>query len=359
MVSIFNGQNVFEATLDRIRYVYNEFENVLCMMSGGKDSTVMYECCNIVARELKRKVDVLWLDQEAEWQGTVDYMKDVFRRNTVIPHWCQFPFDLDSSMSIGKPFFKVFEEGCEHIHPQEKDSILENPTKQIRFNDILRELPEKIMGTNKVAVLNGLRASENPIRRVVTMHNKHPYKNIGWSSHSPYRTFFYPIYDWTDKDVWTALGTFDWMYNRVYDEMFRQGYSMHDLRISALIHETAWKNLYALQEIEPKTYDKFIARIPDVVTYCQLNENIMSIRTLPDGFKNWYEYRNYLLNELVCDDVLRSRFERRWKKQDTDDWYKTHVKEILCDDYAGTLNKNHRNAMSVKRVRNERTCVNE
>lgn len=356
MVNIYGNESVFDKAFERIRHVYSEFSKVIVMMSGGKDSAVLFEIASVVCKELGRKVDVVWLDQEAEWQGTVDYMRAIFNRSNVNPHWCQFPFNLGSSMELGVPFFRVFDEDKTdvHIHAVEENSIKENPTNKNRFTDILQDLPKTIMGTTDVAVLSGMRASESPIRRVRTMFSRNPYKNISWSSTSKHRVLFYPLYDWIDSDVWTALGTQQWDYNVVYDKMYHAGYSRHAMRISALIHETAWANIYSLQEIEPETYNRFLNRIPGVLTYCHVSEETMRVRKLPDLFLTWKEYRDYLLDALVKDDELKKMFVRRWEGQDEETFHKLHVRELVCGDYEGTKNSNYSDGEKLKDVKRTR-----
>ena len=69
----YTAQNVFEAALDRIRWVYRECDDVIVSMSGGKDSAVIFELAKLVAAELGRlPLKCFWLDQEAEWLATED-----------------------------------------------------------------------------------------------------------------------------------------------------------------------------------------------------------------------------------------------------------------------------------------------
>ena len=53
-MKIYKKQNVWDAALDRIRWIYDEFPEVVVSFSGGKDSTVLMELTKIVAREKGR-----------------------------------------------------------------------------------------------------------------------------------------------------------------------------------------------------------------------------------------------------------------------------------------------------------------
>ena len=44
-------KSVYEAAMERIKFIFDEFENVLVSFSGGKDSGVMLEMCYDYAKE--------------------------------------------------------------------------------------------------------------------------------------------------------------------------------------------------------------------------------------------------------------------------------------------------------------------
>ena len=46
---VYLNKTVYEESLDRIRFVFDEFPNVVVCFSGGKDSTVCLELSLIVA----------------------------------------------------------------------------------------------------------------------------------------------------------------------------------------------------------------------------------------------------------------------------------------------------------------------
>ncbi len=73
--------NVFDAALNRIRYLYDEFDEIHCSHSGGKDSEIVFNLMKIVARERNRlPVEVMFLDQEAELTNTVVRMREIQSR---------------------------------------------------------------------------------------------------------------------------------------------------------------------------------------------------------------------------------------------------------------------------------------
>lgn len=168
----------------------------------------------------------------------------------------------------------------------------------------------------------------------------------------------FPIWDWTFDDVWIAIAKNKWPYNKIYDYQYRYGVPKNKMRVSALIHETAWKSVEMLQEFEPSTYDKFTRRISGTSTTNHMNDQDCDTipKELPYMFKDWKEYRDYLLVHLVKKEYW-DLFRNRWKNQEGDAWYKLHCKEIAINDIDGTINHNNVVSMGFKesaKKRNEK-----
>lgn len=67
MKKILMPKTVLEAAKERIRRLFDEFENVVVSYSGGKDSTIVLELTLEIAREKGRLPQkVMFLDQEGE-----------------------------------------------------------------------------------------------------------------------------------------------------------------------------------------------------------------------------------------------------------------------------------------------------
>lgn len=358
MAEFCTERNVFDASLDRIRMIYDRFDEVVVAMSGGKDSTVVYQLVLIVAKEKgKLPLKVFWLDQECEWQATVDYMDKIMHNPDVKPYWFQIPMLFTNSLSNQKNFLNIWDEKDKDkwCHPQSDISIKENPTKYNRFHDVIDNLHQYCFEkeTKNGCVLCGIRADENPTRRLLVSGNK----NQGWimkRNEKNKSTKVFPIWDWLNDDVWIAIAKNKWEYNKIYDYQYKWGVQKRKMRVSALIHETAWRSIEMLQEFEPKTYDKFIRRISGTSTVNHMFDQSCDTipKELPYMFKDWKEYRDYLLVNLVKKEYWEL-FRNRWKNQNGDEWYKLHCKEVVINDIDGTINHNNKVSQEFKNSKNK------
>jgi predicted phosphoadenosine phosphosulfate sulfurtransferase len=343
---------VYEEAIRRLNFVFDNCDDIIVSMSGGKDSTVLYELTKRIARERGRlPLKVHWLDQEAEWQATADYMGNVMHSPEVEPFWWQIPFRLTNSLSFRNNYLHCWrpEDRERWLRPQDPISIKVNPTQFDRFGDLILWLPSHcdVAERKHVGVLVGLRIDESQNRRMTVGEHKARFKGITWCGNMKRNTrVFWPIYDFSSNDIWTAMAQNRWTYNTVYDQFYRLG--VKDMRVSALIHETAWHNIRNLQEIEPGLYDRFVERVNGVNCFNQFREEIMP-KALPPYFADWREYRDYLLENLI-EPQHHELFRRRWarKYQQDDRWLKIHIREIMVNDIDGTISDNARTMFKYK-----------
>jgi predicted phosphoadenosine phosphosulfate sulfurtransferase len=340
-------QNVFDAALDRIRWLFDEFPNVIVNISGGKDSTVVMNLALKVAEEKNRlPLGVMFIDQEAEWQAVIDYVRAVMADSRIKPYWLQIPIKIFNATSTTEPWLYCWEEGKEWIREKEPDSIHVNKYGTDRFKTLFGKFMEVEFSHQKACHLGGVRCDESP-SRWIGLTGAATYGDATWGSvdsKTQQHFAFYPIYDWGLGDVWKAIHDNSWSYCPIYDYMYQCGVPIKNMRVSNLHHETAVVNLYRLQEIEFETWNKVCNRISGINTAGILQDvGIRCPSNLPFMFGNWWEYRDYLLENLITDKKQKEKLKHDFEKYDQkytepaqNDLVVTEINCILTNDYHGT-----------------------
>lgn len=332
-------ENVLVATQKRIAFLYDHYDNISLSFSGGKDSTVLFHLLNEEAKKRNRKFILYFQDQEAEYKATIDLVEWAMQQPTVIPLWYQVPIFMTNAASHQQLFLWAWGDDEKWVRDKHHLAIqsLDNkyPKRFHKFNlwvgQNLRKLPGK-----SISII-GLRAEESPDRRFVLFGED---SELFWlrRKNEPHRA--YPIIDWRYKDVWKYLIEGNYKYNAIYDKMYMLGHDIRKMRVSNLVHEKAFRCLADLQELEPDTYEKLEARLQGVHTAAiYAKENLMySIKDLPERFKTWKEYKDFLLQHIHPD--LSKLFKYQWSRfGDTDDVgaCKYMVKRILLCDWEGNI----------------------
>jgi predicted phosphoadenosine phosphosulfate sulfurtransferase len=353
MMRVYTGASVLDAAKDRIRVLFDEFEQIVVSFSGGKDSTVILNLAIEVAREKGRlPVAVVFLDQEAEWNAVIEYMRRVQARPEVDLLWLQMPFKLSNSSSTDVDFLDCWAEGAEWMREKEPASVKENRYGVVRFHALFPAISKVEFGDRSTAWITGVRAQESPSRSAGATA-KATYKWITWGKIidkdlSHYN--FHPIYDWEISDVWKAIHSHGWDYCRVYDEQYRYGLPLAKMRVSNLHHETSLSSLFYLQEIERDTWNRLVKRLNGVNTAGHLAGDAYKCpQVLPFMFRSWKEYRDHLLETLIEREDHRAKFRTKFAKidkkyrfhPDPKGLHKVQIVTILKNDYSFTLLHNY------------------
>ena len=332
-------EDVLTAVRKRISLLFDMYDNISLSFSGGKDSTALFHLINAEAIKRNRKFILYFQDQEAEYQGTIDLVEWAMSQPNVIPMWYQVPIFMTNAASQQQLFLWAWGEGEKWVrekHPLAIHKIDKKYPKRFhKFNLWVGQNLRKLEGSC-VSII-GLRAEESPDRRFVMFGED---SELFWlrRKNEPHKA--YPIIDWKYTDVWKYLVENNLKYNKIYDKMYILGGDLRTFRVSNLVHEKAFRCLTDLQELEPETYDKLEERLQGVHTAAIYGKEnlIYSIKELPENFKTWKEYKDFLLSSIHTE--LKKVFEYQWSRfGDTDDIgaNKYMVKRILLCDWEGNI----------------------
>jgi predicted phosphoadenosine phosphosulfate sulfurtransferase len=332
--------NVLEAAQERIRWVFDHYARVVVSVSGGKDSTVLHHLALEEAQRRGRKVEVFFLDQEAEYQGTIEQIDVMMRHPAAIPVWLQVPLRMTNATSHRAIWLNAWAPGEAWMRDRSPLAIAHLEGAPDRFYDIFPWLEKR--ATEPTAHLVGIRSRESLNRwRAVQANPGVP--GINWSTKTehPESFRFYPIFDWNTGDVWKYIADAGLRYNRVYDQMIAlRGANQRTSRVSCLVHEQAYKALAQLQEIEPETYDRLLRRLEGVhcaALYAE-DEHVFKADTLPAAFATWRAYRDYLMETTPLAEGKMARFRKRFAGQADDEaTCREHVRQLLINDWENNV----------------------
>lgn len=352
---IYNSEkNVLEAAIERIRFVFDHFENIHVSISGGKDSTVLAHLALLEAQRRDRKIGIFFLDEEVLYQSTVDqveYIIEEMAPDYVTPLWLQIEFNLTNATSLTETQLIPWEAGKHKIWmrskkpyaikfpPWERGSeIVADKNKGFGFYDVFVNFERCYQNT---AFLVGLRGTEHPNRwRAVS---KNPVdidgQQVFWGTQKGENYSLYPIYDWNFHDVWKYIYDNGLKYHRIYDYQFRKGYPINEMRISSLIHEKSFKAICDLPEFEPKTYNKLVKRAKGIVLAQETGKTakLFRARKLPRNYNSWRDYRDFLLTthpDPKGREILARRFNRHL---DNEYVARQQVRQLVLNDYENNL----------------------
>lgn len=330
--------DVLEAARRRIAAVFDAVADVWVSVSSGKDSTVLRHLALEEAERRGRRVTLFFVDQEAELASSIELIREWMSDPAVRPAWYQVPLRMTNATSHREYFLHAWGPCEPWIRPKDPIAIHEAPGAPDRFYPFFEWIESQ--ASRPTAFLVGLRSRESFDRfRAVTKQPGHR----GWTwttkTTNPLAFRAYPLYDWTDGDVWKYIADCGLTYNRYYDRMFaKYGAQPRRMRVSNLIHEKSFRALLDLQEFEPETYERLVARLGGV-HYAALyadEDLLLAAQKLPDGFASWREYRDYLLATTPIDQV--ERFRRRFEGQpDSEAVHRQQCRQILLNDWEGNL----------------------
>lgn len=348
---VYIDKDVVTAAKERIAYIFDEFENIIVSISGGKDSTVLAHLALVEANKRGRRIGLFFLDEEVVYDSTiqqVDYLMNLYPENT-IKLWLQVEFNLTNATSYTDAYLRCWEAGKHKIWMRSKraDAIKFppwDPEKQtIRNKDIGLDfyavLDNFHNSRENTAFLVGLRATESPNRwRAVA---KNPgYKDCYWcTSMKNGNVSFYPLYDWNFHDIWKYIYDHKLRYSKIYDYMYKKGMGLQEIRVSSLIHEKSFKALVELPEFEPKTYDRLLKRVKGIQigNLYGKDSKMLQVRKLPKNFKSWMEYRDFLL-KTYPDPEKKKIFERRFSKHLNNNYVaRQQCRQLVLNDYENNL----------------------
>jgi len=267
-------ENVFNAAVHRIEWIFDTFKSVCISFSGGKDSTVLFHMVAEIARRRKRRVSVLFIDWEAQYQYTIKHvqnMKELYSDITDNFFWVALPLTTVNGVSQYQPEWICWEHGVSWVRSPPEGAITDEtffPFYQyaMTFEEFIPAFSQWFTSkTQPTVILTGVRADESLNRFMgLTSRRKLRYADDKpWTTASPEGFYYtaYPLYDWKARDIWIYNGKHKAAYNPLYDLMYRAGVPVKAMRVCEPFGPEQRQGLWLYHILEPDTWAKMCSRV--------------------------------------------------------------------------------------------------
>ena len=332
-MKIYNDKNVFEASLERIEFAFDNFDNLCVSYSGGKDSTVMIQLVNMIAKKRNRKFDVLFIDMEAQYLMTIEHIKTLKNKLECIRdfYWVCLPLSLRNAVSVFEPRWICWEKAKKDKWVREMPEFAINEDNNIfpffryamEFEEFVPEF-EKWYQEKKGGMCGsfvGIRCDESLNRfRTIVSQKKDRLKDKPWTTRNkPLKNSYsiYPIYDYRTEDVWIATFNNNFEYNYVYELMYKNGLGIHQQRLCQPFGDDQKNGLDQYRAIEAENWDKLLKRVAGVNfgnIYCRTSA-LGNIKSEKPEHLTWQEWALYLLESIgIYNKKLEKHYAIKIKK---------------------------------------------
>ena len=363
--------DVYDASVERVEFIFKNFEKIYLSFSGGKDSGVML---NLVvdymkANNITDKIGVMIMDNEANYNHSLDFMHRIIQDNIeyLDVYWCCLPITLPCTVSSYATDWQCWgvEDEANWVKPMPKNDYIVNINnhnmpffrENMGYDEFWDKFGDWYAQGERCACLIGIRTDESLNRyRAIMNDKKGMIDGLCWTKKNTKFVYnCYPIYDWRTDDVWIANLKFDWDYNKLYDIFYRAGLTVAQMRVASPFMSEAKSSLNLYRVIDPEIWSRLCARVSGanfMATYGkQISYNSFK---LPEGH-TWKSFTKFLIDTLP--EEVGENFKKRFA-QSIKYWWR--VGRGLSDDLIKDLVKNKidfKLGEKTKHGRKDKTCV--
>lgn len=254
---MYSDKDVVTTARQRIKNTFKSAKKIMLSVSGGKDSIclndLIFKMCQSGEID-KSKLTICFIDEEAIYPCIERIVKNMrlqwlslgveFRWYCIqVKHYCCL-----NQLSQDESFI-CWDETKKDVWIRErpKFAITKDPLLNERHETYQSFLNKKNKGYVQVL---GVRASES-VQRLMSLANRESQDKI------------FPIYDWTDTDIWNYIYDNHLDFPDAYMYMYQVGVPANKMRISQFFSIDTIGSLVKMCEFYPNLYDRICKREPN------------------------------------------------------------------------------------------------
>ena len=263
-VKCFIDTDVYVEAKKRIKHVIESFDTIVICFSGGKDSLAVIHLVKEVYDEMgiTRKLNVIFRDEELIHREVLEFVNKYRQLDWIDLKWFCLPLASKKFVMGVITDYVQWDNKRDWIRPKPEYAIsLPRDDKRI-FDQYNTDAFIAKYYKGKIALVNGIRASESLIRFRASVNKlTENYINTVPSTKAKNVKLVKPIFDWMENDIFKYFHEKNIQYCHIYDH---QMWSSQSLRVSTPIHAESAKQFDKLRLTCPVLYEQVIQVFPDM-----------------------------------------------------------------------------------------------
>lgn len=314
-VKHFLDTDVLTAAKARVRHIFDMFDTVAVMFSGGKDSLVVLHLVREAMVDMGLghiPLDVVFRDEELIPDSVINFVDEYRQLDWVRMHWFTVPLaSTKYVMGVSHTYtqWDVARGPDRWVRPKPAWGINLEPGDDRVFDQYTMDAFTAQRFKGKVAFLTGIRAAESLIRfRACVNKLNENYINAVVDPRAKNVKLCKPIYDWQEDDVFRFFWERGIRYCPVYDQQLWAGGAM---RVSTPLHAEKAKQFDRERTVDADFYQRVVNIFPEMLVheryFKQMDKEAITRQygKTPDGVLLW-------INENITDEAQHALAIKRF-----------------------------------------------